>query len=1457
MRKPEQIIELEEILGFELSETESESVNHIFNSKRYKTYLCNEKNEIVELNLRNNEITDFSFLQGLSNLTRLDLSENKITDFSFLQSLSNLTRLDLSENKITDFSFLQGLSNLTRLDLSRSQISDFSFLEKLQNLTTLDLWNNRISDISFLKGLNNLTSLNLGLNQISDISPLKDLPNLISLDLSNNQISDISLLKDLPNLTSLILYNNQFSDISFLKDLSNLTSLDLGSNQVLDISFLEDLTGLTGLGLGNNQISDYSLLKSLPNLVYLNLSSNKITDYCFLKDLPNLINIGLYNNQISDISFLQYFTNLISLDLGSNEILDISSLEKLTNLTSLSLYNNQISDISLLQNLKKLEFLNLENNKISHIFLSDFLELHELKIQNNPLKSFKLVNLENIRDLNLYSLKIEELLLQNLPNLTDLNLFNNQISDISFLESLSNIINLKLHNNQISDISPLEKLTKLKSLNLSNNRISDIYFLKNLTNLVNLDLRNNQISNICPLSFLINLTNLNLETNKISDISFLKDLINLIVLGLDGNQISDISFLKDLINLIELNLSNNKISNVSSLKELKQIEKLDLASNQISDISISLEHLAVLGLTDNQISDISNLSGLKKLKCLYISLNKISNVSIEFINSFPKLEEIIMAANPIQNIPEGFFNMNGNVLSEIRAYFNELKKGVIINDRAKLIIVGNGRVGKTSLIKRLQNIDFDKGEKYTHGIQIGNLKKEHLPECKTENLNLSVWDFGGQEIFYATHQFFLSDDAIYILAWTKEENVKAHQERNKETLPTNEKWQSVEYWLDTIRRYATKSPILLVQTHTDCGKEKIDETDFQEFDVSEFLNFSASKGFGLEEIREELTQKLNILPMYGQEFPKTYENVILQITNLKNKGENFVSYTDFMDIICKNANIDKGGESTLLNYLNKTGLIVYYPENPKLKDFIYIDPDWLTKQVYSLINNQLHKTKGEITFAYLEKNLPNYKNLGLLALFKQFDLLFEVEDKDEIFWIAPQYLDKKLEGNKIFDKQLDKSKLALVFRFSRFMPDNVMINFLSRYGSFAKDVYWKNGIYFTKNEVDCIVFKENENELHIWIDKYQERKGTLKEIVEVFSEFGKNAKMEISLDNNDFVNLQELKNDNKKGFKQIKSLQGNPLQIKDFLFLFQNKNDTKQQNNEIMNIEIFKKHFKEAITQEIPDLLEVLENNKDKLTSEQVGTYRNLKNEFFNQPNNFQLESWKAKVLGSIIGLNSELEKMPTLTINLIQTSQTTSNRKLLFLSADPVNQEENDLMAQFARMGNDLKKAKIEATSIFHAKLEDLLMGMSEIQPTMIHFVGHGKLPTKEITEAAKEKGQKMGESIRDGSGLILADDYGKPYHLETSHLENIFKTFTEEGLHFELVFLNSCYSENQANVIRKYADYVIGTNEDIGIENAEKFATLFYRGLAQGNSIPKSFNVAKLSSPDCFKNAMLYTKN
>jgi GTPase SAR1 family protein len=77
-----------------------------------------------------------------------------------------------------------------------------------------------------------------------------------------------------------------------------------------------------------------------------------------------------------------------------------------------------------------------------------------------------------------------------------------------------------------------------------------------------------------------------------------------------------------------------------------------------------------------------------------------------------------------------------------------------------VLLLGQGAVGKTSLVKRLTTNTFDPNEAKTEGIDIHRWQVN----VDKEEIYLNIWDFGGQEIMHATHQFFLTKRSLYLLA---------------------------------------------------------------------------------------------------------------------------------------------------------------------------------------------------------------------------------------------------------------------------------------------------------------------------------------------------------------------------------------------------------------------------------------------------------------------------------------------------------------------------------------------------------------------------------------------------------------------------------------------------------------------------------------------------------------------
>ena len=82
---------------------------------------------------------------------------------------------------------------------------------------------------------------------------------------------------------------------------------------------------------------------------------------------------------------------------------------------------------------------------------------------------------------------------------------------------------------------------------------------------------------------------------------------------------------------------------------------------------------------------------------------------------------------------------------------------------------------------------------------------------KDQEILFNTWDLGGQIVFYPTHQFFLTNGAIYVLTFNYE----------------NAKLPRIEYWMKLIKLLGQEeSTIVMVGTHAEnCTNEHIQNTN--------------------------------------------------------------------------------------------------------------------------------------------------------------------------------------------------------------------------------------------------------------------------------------------------------------------------------------------------------------------------------------------------------------------------------------------------------------------------------------------------------------------------------------------------------------------------------------------------------------------------------------------------------
>lgn len=226
---------------------------------------------------------------------------------------------------------------------------------------------------------------------------------------------------------------------------------------------------------------------------------------------------------------------------------------------------------------------------------------------------------------------------------------------------------------------------------------------------------------------------------------------------------------------------------------LQQLISLDVRSNKLKTLPEAVSHLqqlTSLDLSSNQITTLpETIARLQKLTFLNLSDNQLTMLP-KAIASLQKLTFLNLKGNPIEKPPP---EIVAKGIEAIKDYFRQLEvEGTDYLCEAKLLIVGEGGAGKTTLVKKIEDQNYQlREEDSTKGIEV--IQWRFLMENGRE-FRVNIWDFGGQEIYHATHQFFLTKRSLYLLV-----------------VDTRKEDTDFDYWLNVVELLSDNSPLLIIK----------------------------------------------------------------------------------------------------------------------------------------------------------------------------------------------------------------------------------------------------------------------------------------------------------------------------------------------------------------------------------------------------------------------------------------------------------------------------------------------------------------------------------------------------------------------------------------------------------------------------------------------------------------------
>lgn len=538
----------------------------------------------------------------------------------------------------------------------------------------------------------------------------------------------------------------------------------------------------------------------------------------------------------------------------------------------------------------------------------------------------------------------------------------------------------------------------------------------------------------------------------------------------------------------KLTLRGMRLDNVpKAIYQLPLLKQLSLDTCDLKDLpdwigEMNLEHLSAIRNGLSRLPDsFSNLKQLTYLKlgensftklpsCVFelVSLQSL-DVSNCFIKEIPndilrlsQLNRLSCSRNPLVSPPAEVAYKGAHA---IRDYWRQREAtGVDYLCEAKLIILGEAGAGKTSLARKIEdpNYKLRKDEESTEGIDVIHYefptvirtRENEKEKALQRQFQVNIWDFGGQEIYHATHQFFLTRRSVYVLVC---------DDRKEDT--------DFSYWLQVVEMLSDGSPLLIVQNEKQDRTRDINLSSLR----ARFGNLRGAiatnleTGRGLNDVIQAIRKELENLPHVGVGLPATWKRVR---TALEQDQRDYIGLEEYLTICQQHGFTRREDKLQLSGYLHDLGICLHFQDDPLLKNTVVLKPAWGTDAVYRVLDDkEVGSEHGQFTRKQLERiwSEPKYQGMPdeLLQLMMKFQLCYALESKQT--YIAPQLLSFEQPSYPW------SSAGGLVVRYEYgFLPKGIITRFIVAMHHLiaGENLVWKTGVVLERDGSRAEVIEE-------------------------------------------------------------------------------------------------------------------------------------------------------------------------------------------------------------------------------------------------------------------------------------------------------------------------------------------------------------------------------------------------
>ncbi|HEV7406451.1 MAG TPA: COR domain-containing protein [Chthoniobacteraceae bacterium] len=420
----------------------------------------------------------------------------------------------------------------------------------------------------------------------------------------------------------------------------------------------------------------------------------------------------------------------------------------------------------------------------------------------------------------------------------------------------------------------------------------------------------------------------------------------------------------------------------------------------------------------------------------------------------------------------------GNPKAILDFYFSRQTQKTRPLNEVKLLLVGRGAAGKTSTVRALMNEPFHEGEESTPGIALCDWE---LPGCQGGPVTAHLWDFAGQVITHALHQFFFSVRSVYVVVLTGRES----SER-----------EDAEYWLRLIKAFGTDNegqgpPVIVALNKWDLEgcRPRLDREALRErypF-IREFVELDCKTKRGVEKLKKALGREVSRLKWVREPFPETWDEVRRALAK-GGKKRAHLTYAEYRNLCAEHGVTDEGKQDSLSEILHNLGAALNYRTDPRLREATVLQPAWLTKHVYALMR-RAEKQAGVLKQADVEAVLKAEKDQEmreyLVRIMERFEIAYAQKKPFDGaqglragVWLVPQALpDNQPKEVAVFGQATEATRLRYTYQA---LPEGLVPRAIVRLHEFietkaGKKLQWASGAILTREGARALLRTEPQD----------------------------------------------------------------------------------------------------------------------------------------------------------------------------------------------------------------------------------------------------------------------------------------------------------------------------------------------------------------------------------------------